>query len=86
MSVEPLVCRDCGVDVGLNGEYWYMVWDGVWAATSLGPNDGRLCVACIEERLGRQLHAGDFNDAPINDMAAWQSERLRSRITKVPAL
>lgn len=83
--MTPMGCHDCGVDVSLNGEYWYMVWNSVWTATGLEPNGGKLCVACIEQRLGRQLHAGDFNLAPINDVAALQSVLLRSRVGSMPA-
>lgn len=80
---EPMPCHDCGLDVADSGDYWYMVWDEVWAETGLDPDDGFLCVPCIERRLGRALTPDEFNDAPINRMAwaRWrQSPRLRARV------
>ncbi len=52
------------------------------------PARGYLCVGCLEARLGRQLHRGDFADAPLNDLSyyrpekAWwhRSDRLRDRL------
>jgi hypothetical protein len=38
-------CRDCARDTTKIGN-WYMVWDQVWAASGLGPEDGVPCLDC----------------------------------------
>lgn len=68
-----------------------MVHDEVWAAAGLGK--GRLCVGCIETRLGRPLTRADFNPkVAVN--ATWhfldgtirpeRTERLRQRLETEP--
>jgi hypothetical protein len=84
-------CHDCGTDTlslepGVETEF-YMVHKHVWKAAR-GPR-GYLCIGCIEARLGRQLHRGDFTTAPLNDLnyyrpeKAWwyRSPRLLDRLT-----
>jgi hypothetical protein len=66
-------CADCGADYG----EFYMVHDHVWSAA--GDPDGRLCIGCLEHRLGRKLCCGDFNDAPCNSLEG-QSLRLLDRL------
>ena len=85
-------CHDCGTETlspepGVPTEY-YMVHDRVWQAAR-APERGYLCIGCLEHRLGRQLHRGDFTDAPLNDLTRqrpdkawwWRSERLQDRLT-----
>jgi hypothetical protein len=69
-------CRDCKADT--LGEY-YMVWDEIWDRA--GARGGLLCVGCLERRLGRQLCAEDFSDAPINSprYSGGESPRLSAR-------
>lgn len=62
---EPFTCRDCAACTLCLGEY-YMVTDQVWDSVA---NRGMLCIGCLEQRLGRMLHARDFTDAPINQIA-----------------
>jgi len=67
-----------------------MVRDEVWAAASMKPNGGFLCIGCLERRLRRRLRPGDFTDAAVNDPAvrastsryAWsyRTRRLRDRL------
>jgi hypothetical protein len=84
-------CLDCRTDTlstepGVATEY-YMVHDSVWEAAQ-APQCVFLCIGCLEARLGRQLHRGDFTDAKINDLSydrpdmAWwyRSQRLRDRL------
>lgn len=72
-------CLDCGVDTSLIHEY-YMVKNRVWLKAHPA-DDGMLCIACLETRLGRVLTHKDFTDAPINLPGGWQqSERLLARI------
>ena len=57
-----------------------MVTDQVWTSVA---EDGMLCIGCLEQRLGRVLHAKDFTDAPINqmsDMTDDASARLLNRL------
>lgn len=75
-------CVDCGENTsehngGLN-EY-YMVHDGVWALSGLGPNDGMLCIDCLERRIGRCLTAKDFPPVFINGFG---SARMEARLSR----
>jgi hypothetical protein len=72
-------CRDCGVETNhllSDSAEWYMVWDKLW------PNGiDFLCIGCLEDRLGRLLVPGDFNDCLLNRLAGYnRSLRLRSRM------
>ena len=98
-------CADCSIetlpaDPGQAAEY-YMVHDHVWEAAvgvrvrlrtarSVSAAGGFfLCIGCLEARLGRQLHRGDFTGALLNDLSysrpdkAWwhRSDRLIDRLT-----
>lgn len=76
-------CVDCRVDTHHIQES-YMVHDRVWKKAGMKPDGGRLCVGCIERRLGRKLNCNDFFliglniDAYIYPWAA--SRRLRKRL------
>jgi hypothetical protein len=61
-------CVDCCVDT--IGEY-YMVRNELWAASGLGPNDGMLCLADLERRIGRVLTLEDFT-AVCPSRVAWE--------------
>jgi hypothetical protein len=77
---EPLVsfaCIDCGSDF----DEWYMVEDAVWAASGLAPDGGKLCIGCLERRLGRKLKRDDFKSNLLNCKTGdWESLRLRDRL------
>jgi hypothetical protein len=49
-------CVDCGKEA----EY-YTVAVELWASTGLAPNGGKLCLACLEKRIGREVTLDDFN-------------------------
>lgn len=68
-------CIDCGIHTGLHLEY-YMVRDDVWALSGLGGHDGMLCIACLEDRIGRALTPDDFPDLPINSGGAFAFSAL----------
>jgi hypothetical protein len=70
---DPL-CVDCDVDTVWIDDY-YMVRDDVWPLEE----NGTLCVACLEARIGRRLTPADFTGAPINHDCE-QSARLASRL------
>jgi hypothetical protein len=82
-------CADCGLGTRTAGER-YVVKDDVWEQAWCGrrkawhgrvPGQEILCVACLEQRIGRELVRADFTDAPINDpKQKHMSERLRSRL------
>jgi hypothetical protein len=73
------LCVDCGKDTGGETGEYYMVYDQVWAASGLGPNDGMLCLACLENRIGRPLTMGDFT-AMVPSLEAWRRyERKHGR-------
>lgn len=82
---QPLVsdwrCMDCGVDTDSLDEY-FMVRDELWETVVTG-TDGKLCVGCLEARLGRSLAAADFTDLDVNtsDRLA-RSARLRDRLAR----
>jgi hypothetical protein len=85
-------CVDCGVGT-ISISEWYMVrseiWDEAWARSRKSwhgrvPGQEILCIACLEQRIGRRLCACDFTDAPINDPDQHEmSERLGDRIRRV---
>jgi len=82
-ELEPIPCRDCGVDIWELKEY-YMVSDACWRRSGMKPRGGMLCIGCLEQRLGHELKAINFKDCPLNwrnitvpDMA---SARLISRL------
>jgi hypothetical protein len=87
----PVPCNDCGVNtIPATNERggtpkgcceYYMVHDELWAKA--GMKNGFLCVGCLEQRLGRELIAGDFvNNFIQNDPDfSLHTPRLRSRLT-----
>jgi hypothetical protein len=90
-NVQMALCFDCGHDTtpctGKRGRRhmgrweWYMVRNELWAST--GMNDGFLCIACLESRIGRRLTFADFPDVPVNDPDhPWNTRRLRSRLLR----
>lgn len=81
------VCKDCSVVVrgeayGDEHEY-YNVHDDIWAQSGLGPNDGMLCIGCLEKRIGRELKSDDFGNCLINTHPLYiRSERFTDRLAR----
>jgi|SRR5579872_4097082 len=73
-------CMDCGIDTMAQGEY-YGLKDPVWRACN-PLLIGYLCLACAEDRLGRDLHAGDFSPPPINGSSAEHCAALADRLQR----
>jgi hypothetical protein len=74
-------CMDCGADVTfVTPDEYYMVRDALWLRAN-PEGVGKLCVGCLEARLGRRLKPRDFIDSPVNQRFSAMSARLRSRIT-----
>lgn len=75
-------CDDCGTETWPAEYYW--VNNETWQAAG-ADNDAFLCIGCLETRLGRQLHRGDFTEAPVTNSALLRySDRLRDRLTRQP--
>ena len=76
-------CVDCNVDTFHIGES-YMVHDSVWKKAGMKKSGGKLCVGCIEKRLGRKLNCRDFFMIGLNIQAYMfpfaASKRLRKRL------
>jgi hypothetical protein len=53
-------CADCGGE-----DDWYMVVPSLWLAAN-PEGSGRLCIQCLEQRLGRTLTRSDFTDCFVN--------------------
>lgn len=58
-----LNCLHCGER--FSGDY--VVKDAVWSGAGLKPYDGTCHLKCLEERLGRNLVAGDLKQIPANE-------------------
>lgn len=73
-------CVDC--DRSTHHEH-YFVKNSVWQAEAKMPEQGMLCVTCLESRIGRMLTPEDFTDAHINNpkKSPMMSDLLRSRIS-----
>jgi hypothetical protein len=79
-------CIDCHAETsfterGKNDEY-YMVHNRLWLKANPG-DAGKLCIGCLERRLGRQLKPNDFTDCSLNNFPRG-SKRLISRLTGTP--
>jgi 8-oxo-dGTP diphosphatase len=90
-------CKDCGWDTnsaapGVRTEN-YLVHDKVWQQAGMEKMSGNLCVGCLENRIGRKLHAGDFPAVPVNDLSesdsdkaySWRTDRLKDRMRRTAA-
>jgi hypothetical protein len=53
-------CQDC-----CGADDWYMTTPAVWLEAN-PQGSGRLCIQCLEHRLGRRLERSDFTDCFIN--------------------
>lgn len=78
-------CADCGYNTILSNHDYYMVHDKNW--NSVFPAEaGKLCVTCLEKRLGRKLVFEDFTDCPLNRIHNSLYRKLlvlkHSRLTK----
>lgn len=78
-------CVDCKVDTQYIQES-YMVHDHLWLSAGMTKDGGRLCVKCLEKRIGRKLRRQDFFLCPLNIEPYFHKEiaskRLRKRLTR----
>jgi hypothetical protein len=80
MSRKKFLCLDCSTDTGKAGEH-YMLVDSTWQLTGLGKY-GMLCIGCVEQRIGRNLHKADFNNSYLNKpRTGIKSARLMNRMS-----
>lgn len=71
-------CMDCNKDTW--NEY-YMLYSRVWKKAN--PKiKGKLCIGCVEARLGRKLTRKDFTKASINTIKTERSAKLENRLKK----
>jgi hypothetical protein len=76
-------CLDCREDTKAIGED-YMVTNELWLSVVNDYDGGKLCVGCIEKRLGRELRTEDFTVVPLNNPRyGTKSERLKSRLEEL---
>ena len=65
-DTHKTACHDCQTETapwrfgGAAPSEDFVVHDNVWKAGGLGSNGGRLCVGCLEKRIGRRLNPSDF--------------------------
>lgn len=84
------ICIDCGRCTmhmpGNKGMEYYMVTDEVWDKAGMHPDGVMLCIADLEQRLGRELNRYDFTDCPLNQsvkLGGWNATaRLVERINR----
>lgn len=81
-----MICIDCGEDTDTSNSY-YMVQDQLWQQAVPDPEEANnhvLCLPCLERRLGRELNALDFIEAPVNKPDHVRNQLLLKRITTPP--
>jgi hypothetical protein len=72
-------CLDCKINTDAIDEY-YMLRNEVWEEAN-ADIDGKLCISCVERRLGRTLTAADFTGGKINTSTTLsRSPRLIDRL------
>lgn len=74
-------CVDCNVNVDYICEN-YMVHDHVWQQAGMSTYGGKLCVKCLENRLGRKLDRRDFLLCPLNIEPYFHKEVASKRLRK----
>ena len=74
------LCTDCGIDTTApTTTEWYMVKHDVWAESGM-PEEGFLCIGCLERRLGRILDSDDFFRCKLNYMIAIGAHPATARL------
>ncbi len=75
-------CNDCGVNVVEIGD-WYMATPKIWRQQlGLGWDDN-LCIACLEQRLGRRVGRADIGPAASMHFVDDISDQLADRLSFV---
>jgi hypothetical protein len=68
---------DCGVDCSFETGigHFYTVHRHIWLSVAPGSN-GRLCLDCLQARLGRPLTVADFLATPLEILSRFVSGAL----------
>lgn len=63
-------CKDCSENTfsKIKPYNYYMVKDYIWKLSGMEPDEGMLCISCLEKRLDRKIVRDDLLDCPLNDM------------------
>jgi hypothetical protein len=81
-AIARIKCDACGINIIKAGDYC-MLQDEIWQEQfGLGWGDN-LCIACIEQRLGREVTRDDFINCPQVEGYA-MSLTLASRLRRKP--
>lgn len=73
---QRFFCMDCKLDTW---DEYYMIYTNVWK--KVNPKiKGKLCITCLENRLGRKLTSVDFTKALVNTMKTERSKILQDRL------
>jgi hypothetical protein len=73
-------CLDCSKDTDIT-EGFFMLRDDLWRRLVRRPyRGGMLCLDCVQRRLGRELHHGDFANVPVNQQQAGKCPALARRL------
>jgi hypothetical protein len=75
-------CLDCGVETTFTldkADEYYMVHNALWLRAN-PQGKGKLCIGCLETRIGRELTSADFTDCSLNRNLRGSSKRLQSRL------
>ena len=79
-------CLDCHVETSFTerqkNDEWYMIHNHLWLKGN-PRGAGKLCIGCLEKRLGRRLTPRDFADCSLTNFPRG-SKRLISRLTGTP--
>jgi hypothetical protein len=77
-------CLDCSKDTDVSEEFYSLRAD-LWRRLVRRPSRrGMLCLDCVERRLGRALHRGDFANVPVNEQQARKCPALARRLAVPP--
>lgn len=76
-EADPLqLCEDCSASAD-----YYMVTDELWSAATARTSAGTLCIACLEDRVGRRLVRADFpSNISVNQVDGPWSEAMTPRL------
>jgi len=75
-SHKGFECMDCKRDTW--NEY-YMIHSRIWKKAN--PKiKGKLCISCLELRIGRKLNKSDFTKAKVNTMKDKRTLKLINRL------
>lgn len=78
--IDNFECFDCSKNTFTE---YYMVYDDIWQLSGLNKKEGKLCIICLENRIGRKLTKHDFPNLYVNKINKFKSDCLINRLTCV---